>query len=142
MPVPFGVSVGDFIAALGLAAKITEALQDSGGAASEYQSLTRDLANLQAALLKVDSAQTGNSNPTAGTIYEQTKVVRKSAQELSDGLSKFEKKLGDQAKTGWKYGTARKIQWAVLQSKEITKAKSIIHDQVQNLTVLNLLQIL
>jgi hypothetical protein len=142
MAVPFGFSVGDFVAAIGLVAKITEALQDSGGAASEYQSLTRDLAKLQAALLKVDSAQAGNSNPIAGTIYDQTAVVRKSAQELRDGLSKFEKKLGDQAKQGWKHGTGRKIQWTVLQSKEITKARGIIHDQVQNLTVLNLLQIL
>ncbi len=36
MTVPFGFSVGDFIAAIGLVAKITEALQDSGGAAAQY----------------------------------------------------------------------------------------------------------
>jgi len=142
MAVPFGFSVGDFIAAIGLVTKIIGALQDSGGAASEYQSLTRDLASLQAALLKVDSAQATNNSPIAGTIYDQTSVVRQSAQGLLDGLSKFEEKLGKQAKKGWKYGTGRKIQFAVLQSKEITKAKNIIHDQVQNLSVLNLLQIL
>jgi hypothetical protein len=142
MAVPFGFSVGDFIAAIGLVTKITQALQDSGGAASEYQSLTRDLANLKDALLKVDSAQAGNDTPVAGTILEQTSVVRKSAQELLDGLGKFEKRLGEQAETGWKHGPARKVQFAVFKSKEINKAKTIIHDQVQNLSVLNFLQIL
>jgi hypothetical protein len=142
MTVPFGFSVGDFIAAIGLVAKVTEAVQDSGGATAQYQSLTRDLGNLQAVLLKVESLQIGNETLPAHTVYDQTLLVQQSAKELLGKIAKFDKRLGSQAQKGWRHGTHRKIQWAVFQSNEVTGLRDVVSAQAQNLSILIALQIL
>ena len=43
MPIPFGVSVGDFIATIALAQKIIACLHESGGATSQLSALFGDL---------------------------------------------------------------------------------------------------
>ncbi|KAF8858973.1 hypothetical protein BDZ45DRAFT_621579, partial [Acephala macrosclerotiorum] len=50
----FGFSVGDFLAAGTLIKDIIACLQDSGGAASQYQELMRELDGLQKALDKIE----------------------------------------------------------------------------------------
>ncbi|KAF2195523.1 hypothetical protein K469DRAFT_543283 [Zopfia rhizophila CBS 207.26] len=46
----FGFSVGDFIAAIGLIAKVIRALKDKCGAATEYQHLQLELQALERTL--------------------------------------------------------------------------------------------
>lgn len=50
----FGFSVGDFLAAGALITDIVTCLKDSGGAASQYQELMRELDGLQMALNKIE----------------------------------------------------------------------------------------
>lgn len=142
MTVPFGFSVGDFIAAIGLVAEVVEAVQDSGGAASQYQSLTQDLGNLQAALLRVESLRIGSDTPTTDTVINQTLLVRQGVQELLDSLAKFNKSLGNEAEKGWRHGTRRKVQWAMFGSKEVAKLRNVLSAQVQNLSILSGLELL
>ncbi|KAN0098879.1 hypothetical protein V8E51_014542 [Hyaloscypha variabilis] len=43
MPVSFGFSAGDFIAAIELVATVIDALRESGDASSEYREIVRQL---------------------------------------------------------------------------------------------------
>ena len=53
MVVPFGVSVGDFIAGINLISTVINALQDSAGSSAEYKGVIRELRGLQSALEQV-----------------------------------------------------------------------------------------
>jgi hypothetical protein len=53
MPVGFGFSAGDFIAALELVGTVIDALRDSGSASAEYRELLRVLYSLETVLIQV-----------------------------------------------------------------------------------------
>lgn len=139
----FGFSVGDFIAAIELVAKVAGALQDTGGAAAQYQSLARDLINLQIALLKIGSLHVEDATSSATIAHDQTLLVQQSVKDLLEKIAKFDKSLGYQAKKkGWRHETGRKVEWALFQSREVSKLRDVVTAQVQNLGILNELQIL
>jgi hypothetical protein len=53
MPVGFGISTGDFIAASNLVSTIIDALRESESSSSEYRELVSQLYMLETALLRV-----------------------------------------------------------------------------------------
>jgi hypothetical protein len=57
-PVPFGISVGDFIASIELIHDVLEALKESNGSAAQFQELIRELYSLERALLAVKALKT------------------------------------------------------------------------------------
>ncbi|KAF2236202.1 hypothetical protein EV356DRAFT_531139 [Viridothelium virens] len=72
MVVPFGISVGDFIAFIETTIKVVNALQDSKGARKEYEGISRELVSLKHALtgiqdVKTDDPQTEKSGVGAST---------------------------------------------------------------------------
>ena len=139
----FGFSVGDFIMALDLMVRVTDALRDGGGAASQYQSLVRDLANLESALTKMQSYEIDNKPRTEmSSLQDQRRLIQEGLEDFLKRTEKFKTSLGATAPKGWQHGTARKAQWAAFCSKEITKLRTTISSQVENLNLLNGLQIL
>lgn len=58
MPIPSGVSVGDFIACLELTKTVIECLEESQGSAAQYRGLVRSLRSLEAALIQVNKVRT------------------------------------------------------------------------------------
>lgn len=57
MPVPFGVSVGDFIAVAGLVREICEGLKDAHGSAVQYRAVMAVLGSLGSALERLQRLQ-------------------------------------------------------------------------------------
>ena len=68
----FGFSVGDFLAATLLIKDISCWLQASGGAASEYQELVRELHGLQQALNTIERLQ---GNPNQASTVDGLKIA-------------------------------------------------------------------
>lgn len=110
MPLPFGVSVGDFVACIGLIKDIIDCLQDSQGSAAKYRGLLNSLESLQTALSKVKSVETESREKHA-----LKEAARQCGYTLSAFLAKIEKyqpslKVGGSG-SAFK-DSLRKIQWA------------------------------
>jgi crotonobetainyl-CoA:carnitine CoA-transferase CaiB-like acyl-CoA transferase len=59
MPVPFGVSVGDFISALAALRTILHALEDTHGAGAQYRAIITMFDNLETSLTQLASFECG-----------------------------------------------------------------------------------
>jgi len=81
-----------------------------------------------------------NTEMTA--LQDQSRLMQEGLEDFLKRTEKFKASLGATAPKGWKQGTAQKAQWAAFYSKEITKLRTTISSQVENLNLLNGLQIL
>lgn len=142
----FGFSAGDFIAAVSLIAKTSKALKDAGGAAEDYRRVVVELdilheviSELLPTYLVPPSAQ-NTPDPIAKCAKQQADLILQTLQEFSKLVSKFDAKLGAQAKSGWFRGAGRKTQWAIIQAQDVEKLRVKIGTQLS--TLVALLQIL
>lgn len=120
MPVGFGFSASDFIAAINLVKEVIDALRESGGAGSEYQELIRELHSLEIALLEVKRLELDDSQ------HHQVVALRHAASQCQRTIDNFCKTIqkyqphlraeGSNAKfrDGW-----RKIQWALCKKDDL-----------------------
>ena len=56
MVVPFGVSVGDFIAGIGVVLTVVQALRDVSGASVDFRELTAETESLKAVFVTIENA--------------------------------------------------------------------------------------
>lgn len=117
MAVPFGFSVGDFLAVLDGARKIYLALQNANGASDEYLEANERLDTIKH--LIEEYKQFCSTTP----LEQQDNFIRKRAEtcggiatKYQEALSRFDKDLGVGAPHGWRHGTSRKIKWALISS--------------------------
>ena len=139
MAVPFGFSVGDFVAAIGVIAKVSKALKDSGGASDEYQHVLRDLQQLElifSQLLPAAPGAADGSTTANPAIQTHVKISLQVLQAFLTRISKFEESLGSGAPRGPFHGGRRKAQWALHYSKEVDKLRKEIGTQVNSLNTL------
>lgn len=134
MPLPFGVSVGDFVACIGLIKDIIDCLQDSQGSAAKYRGLLNSLESLQTALSKVKSVETESREKHA-----LKEAARQCGYTLSAFLAKIEKyqpslKVGGSG-SAFK-DSLRKIQWAFYTKDDIAQFQAEIHGHVNSITLL------
>lgn len=91
MVVPFGVSVGDFIAVLGLIREVAVALADTHGSASKLKALIERLDGLKAALGELelleweDEAFAAKLKDATGKLNDSIKRFPQSDRDLSAG---------------------------------------------------------
>ena len=137
MAVPFGFSAGDFIGAIGLIVKVTESLEDIGGASAEYQQVVLQLNGLERTLVHLQKLEPNEQNA------EHVNSIRCMAlgcllplKQFLDQLDKYEKSLAADAKHRHGRNSVRKAQWGVFMEKEITKMRSIISAQVLSINLL------
>ncbi|KAH6623709.1 hypothetical protein F5144DRAFT_370106 [Chaetomium tenue] len=136
MSVPaFGFSAGDFIAAVGLAVNVTNALKDAGGASEQYKSLVEELNSLERVVKKLHTRQ-GAENIFPEDITKQTDVTLKTLSSFLKTISKFNAKLGPNAASGWHHGVGRKAQWAVAYAKEVEKLRENLGTHLAQLNML------
>jgi hypothetical protein len=137
MPVSFGFSAGDFIAAIELVATVIDALRASGDAGSEYREIVRQLYSLETALLRVkrlevDPAQNSElvslqqaAAQCQGTIDNFWKQVQKYQPHLRAGGS------SSKLKDGW-----MKIKWALCKKEDVAGFKADLVGHTESIQLL------
>jgi hypothetical protein len=131
----FGFSVGDFIATAQLITNIVASLR-TGGAASEFQELERELFVLKRALhgiehLKVPAGQ----QPAADAVKCAAFSCQYVLEEFAGKLKKYEKSLGGRKATGRIGAVGRKIQWGLSMDKEVQELRAYIAVHIGSLNM-------
>lgn len=135
----FGFSVGDFIATIGLIAKISAALGDKAGALSEYQHVVVELEALERTLRYLEKLRPTESNVDhVNAIRGMALTCQIPLREFLVKLQKYETALGPFATQGgscWR-STARKAQYAVFMMDEVAKLRTAIGAKVLSINLL------
>lgn len=137
MPLGFGFSAGDFIAALKLVGTIIDALRDSGEAGAAYRELVRELYSLETALLQVKRLD-GEEIPQAQIIS-----LRQVAAECQSTIDDFGKKIqkyqphlsSSHSSTSVK-GAWMKIRWALCKKDDLAKFKACLSGHTESINML------
>ena len=145
----FGFSVGDFISAIGesipptpvcsadywrpaLIRKISKALKETGGAATEYQDAVIELKGLKHALQRLSALEPTENNVThVNAIRGMALTYQLPLQEFLKKLEKYEDSLGPWVQDSRMGRTAfrcagRKARWAVSFSQEVEKLRTLV----------------
>ncbi|KAI9689283.1 MAG: hypothetical protein M1820_010167 [Bogoriella megaspora] len=136
MAVPFGVSVGDFIAFINTTAKIVNALKDSTGARQDYQGVARELESLELALVDAQNIRTDDPQTEAalqGVISNCARTV----QDFLGKTKKYDLSLGPStaSRNKWK-DSLRKIQWALYSKEDVRKFQMQLYAHAASLNIL------
>ncbi|KAI9692915.1 MAG: hypothetical protein M1822_004910 [Bathelium mastoideum] len=136
MPVPFGISIGDFIALINVTVTIVNALKDSTGSTKEYQDVVRELESLSLALINVRDIKTDRTELKAAL----TSVVSNCGRTVQDFLNKirrFEVSLGTPGCSRRKFRDGlRKIQWALYSKDDIRSFQMELYSHTASLNIL------
>ncbi|CAJ2504309.1 Uu.00g117030.m01.CDS01 [Anthostomella pinea] len=132
MPVPFGVSVGDFISGLELIHDIIKCLKDSTGAKAQYRGII-------AALKSLETALTQARNVSAQLEDERSieEIVRRSEESIRlfvGKVNKYHHALGHEHVKQWK-ACLRKIQWQLYSKEDVAGFQHEIRSHVAALSV-------
>ena len=138
IPPAFGFSAGDFVAAISLVRKASQALKTSGGAADEYQALSHELE-----LLLIVLEQLRDLRPASSASQNHYNVVRGMAEEIQSPLRQFVEKirtkfgsLGSQTSCmSWKSSKER-IKWATSMQGEVGKMRAMVTMKMMTACVL------
>ena len=132
----FGFAVGDFVSTIALIARVSKALKDTGGAASEYQQITIELESLQRILQHLERLQPHSSNTSHVNAVRATALACKvPLQNFLNSLERFETSLGPFAAKSLRSG-GRKIQYSLFLGEEISKLRAFVGAKVMSITLL------
>ncbi|KAH8819392.1 hypothetical protein F5884DRAFT_10370 [Xylogone sp. PMI_703] len=140
MPIGIG-SIGDIISVCLLAKDLVEALNNSRGAAKEYQEIIRELWGLERALLQIDLlSRTCDTSPELNALNE---TARRSAEDCRLSIAsflqkvkKYEPSLRENGSGNLFRDTSRKIQWQMMQSGDLSKFRAEIGAHSQSISML------
>ena len=146
MTVPFGFSIGDFVAGIGLVRDVIEALRTSSSSTARYQGLMSELCTLERTLLEVKKLGLGDkqaTRPERLDIDALHGALRLAAVQCQGTISKLVRKVqkyeGHLSKNGsgskWK-DALRKVQWALLTDKDLEECKAEIRGHSTSITML------
>jgi hypothetical protein len=131
VPLPFGVSFGDFVAFVKLCKDVAQALHESSGAQSQFQRATADLEGIGTVLQKVETLL----SPTAPTYDAALLIASACHVHLNAFLPRIvkykphlQKIAGSQAHNKGRFdGVWSKIKWALCHfEEEVAKLKAAI----------------
>src|SRR6266536_1592084 len=121
---PFSISIGDFIATAKLINDIVSSLKRTGGAASKYQELERELFGLQRALNEIEHLRVpASQQPAANAIKCAALNCQYVLEEFESKLSKYERNLGCRSVQGKIKAVGKKLQWGLGMTTEVTKLR-------------------
>jgi hypothetical protein len=138
MAVPFGFSVGDFIATLGLIRDVVDALRESAGSSTTFQTLMRELYSLERAMLDVNGLQP--SSPEMEARLSAIKQVAAQTQHPIDTFLHKNKKFQPTLRAGgskdkWR-DVLHKIQWRLYSEDDVAQLRATINAHTASITVL------
>lgn len=125
MPVPFGISVGDFVAGLSLITNALKKIQDEHGAKANYQSLIREVANLQAGFIAIEDFVIGTTNSKRHAAIQQAVAEgRDCIEDFLLCISKYQPSLDVEGTTsGWKAKLCQ-IRWGICKKEGVAKFRT------------------
>lgn len=132
MSVGFGVSAGDFIAAIELVGTIIDSLRRSGSASSEFRELISQLLSLEAALLEVKRLEFEVSQyAEVIALREAAAQCRRTIDAFLETVKKYQLSLGCGVSNSKLKDQWRKIKWAVCRKEDDArfKADSVGHTE-------------
>ncbi|RYP79869.1 hypothetical protein DL770_006474 [Monosporascus sp. CRB-9-2] len=142
MAVPFGFSVGDFLAVGKLIRQVAVELRDNDEAAPEYQSLLIELEALERALRKLQTLRPGKHELLQLTSIRATALAcQRPLQDFLVKISKFESRLGtfNTANNRWK-GLPRKMQFRTMFKEDVKQLRSALASHVATINLLLMTQ--
>ncbi|EXJ84193.1 hypothetical protein A1O3_04860 [Capronia epimyces CBS 606.96] len=137
MVVPaFGFSVGDFIAAIELCAKVGKSLRTVGGASDDYQHVAIELEGLQLALARLQALEPTESNVSqVNAIRGMALACRLPLQEFLTKIQTYESQMGPWAASSLK-GAGKKAKWAVFITQDVQKLRGMVSAKVWSINLL------
>ncbi|KAI9687716.1 MAG: hypothetical protein M1822_001796 [Bathelium mastoideum] len=136
MVLPFGISIGDFIAFIGVTIKAVNALKDSTASRKGYRDVIYELESLKRALAKVQNVEPVDMQ-TKALLERVVTDCGRLIQEFSNKIEKFNKSLGNHAGSRRILkDSLRKIQWVLYSKEDIRKLKQQLHSHTALLNTL------
>jgi hypothetical protein len=141
MPVPFGFSVGDFLAVMELTWKVTQALRDSEGAVHDVQTILETLMSFQRAIstcqtLALEWMRLSDADASlperslVNGINYQLKFCRERLLKLSAKLEPYTRALMKQKGTRTTWDHLHKVKWIFSREEADSLQKDLsIHVQ-------------
>ena len=127
----FGFSVGDFLAAIDLLKDLAQALSETNGAKTKYQSLISQLYTLERALIAVKTLDSSQAE------YDALQhAVGECQLCIAKFLKKVEKYQSLTAGTTSFKDQIRKVKWGVYHEKDIKDFKESLDMQIESLMLL------
>lgn len=117
MPIPFGVSVGDFIAGIDFIYSLCDALESSSGSKAQYQGVVSAFKSISDGLSQLEGIE--------ATVEEQLAVsqvidrIKQTVVAFEVKVSKYEASLGRDHSPKWWKSFARKIQWQRYSKQDV-----------------------
>lgn len=135
MPIPFGVSVGDFIAAIELIHTVVQALEESAGAGAHCRGVILSMKNLEKALSTLQNIESDDVVQKAAMLEIATHCSE-SIQRFFARVQKYQPALQlNGRKEKWK-DALRKVQWTLLEKQEVRDFQAEIEGHVMSLHIL------
>ena len=135
MAVPFGFSIGDFIAGINVIVTAIKAVQEKRGASAEYAALLTELTNLEAGLNAVDDLDIDPSQ------HSQCKAIEHAVKDCQDcvesfirSIAKYQPWLRPHA-TNWR-ANLRKMQWAFCEKDDIRNLRDQLEHRSSSINML------
>lgn len=135
MPVPFGVSIGDFIACIGLIKTVTESLREAHGSAAQYRGLISSLANLEFALIRVRDLRILDQALKAA-LHRVALECRSSLTTFLAKIDRYKSSLASSSSNNHFKTTFRKVQWAIFAKEDIDQLQTVVEGHVKSIVLL------
>ena len=123
---------GDFIACIGAFKAVWHALEEHGGAVSEYRDICEELDRIQEIIERVNdlanstSANNGKTHELLENISKEAAKYQKYLESFTSKISRYNSTLGSNAMSGYFRRTWSKVQWALLFAPEVRKLRNLI----------------
>jgi hypothetical protein len=130
MAVPFGFSVGDFIAGIKLLKAAYDSLSDVGGAKADYLDLRKTLSALDKALNEASQFTTPQHQAAVG---EEVKDCKECVKKFLMGFKKFELLESEPVNMSKLRFAFRKTQWSLCKKEDIRKFREHLDKHVNAL---------
>ncbi|KAF8848554.1 hypothetical protein BDZ45DRAFT_775551 [Acephala macrosclerotiorum] len=141
MGVPFGFSVGDLIAGIGVIKDGIKSLSDARGAKADYRSLSGTLDSLSQGLealqeLKLDPKQDSRQQ---SAIKQAVDRCRGSIDSFLERTGKYNVLESSPNAQDWKLKLREcnlKLKWAILKKDDVKKFQDDLHGQIETISLL------
>jgi hypothetical protein len=132
----FGFSVGDFLSAAILIKDIVICLKASGGSASEYQELMRELDGFQSALTGIEHLKASpEQTPTVNGIKVAALNCRYILRDFLTKLETYEKSLAAGKTRGWAVDSTKKIKYELAMKAEVQNLRTYLMMHMSSLNM-------
>ncbi|KAI9727065.1 MAG: hypothetical protein M1834_008533 [Cirrosporium novae-zelandiae] len=133
----FGFSVGDFVSAVGLITKITNALKKTGGANSEYQDAILELESLKNVLQRLQALEPNESNHHhVNAIRGMALACQHPLQNFLEKLERYESSMGIFSSTRTFRGAKDRIDWALRMATEVKNLRALVSAKIISVNLL------